>query len=645
MPPASSQEQGAAAEARSARTIVAGTAGHVDHGKSTLVKALTGTDPDRLNEERERAMTIDLGFAWLPLSNRTSVSIVDVPGHERFIKNMLAGVGGIDVAILVIAADEGPMPQTTEHLAILDLLDVQHGIVVLTKRDLVDDDWLELVREETRERLIGTSLADAAIIAVDSLSRSGLDELVAEIERLADEVPGQVTGGRPRLPVDRSFTVAGFGTVVTGTLTGSVLEIGQEVEIVPSGRRSRIRGLQSHGKKSDRALPGSRTAVNLTGIERDDIHRGDVLTTPGWLQPTTMLDARLRVVADAPEPLEQNEPIDIFIGAAESPAHLTLLDNERLAPGAEGWVQIRLDQPIAAVAGDHFIIRRASPSQTLGGGRVIDPHPRRHRRFRTEVLHDLETRATGTPEERFVQALAEGPLELRAIAERLSIDVETARGMIGSIRDLVVPLGEGDNSALPPNRYLAQAVFVDAQRGIVMGLLKEYHRRAPLRRGMPREDIKSRLNAKGRAADALLATLAADGSVSDLGSLLALPEHEISLTADQQRQVDAYRAALTAEPISPPAPDAFGISPDLLAAMVELGYAVRVADGVVYGTGELTAIEARVKEILDTNGSITLAEFRDVFGTSRKYAQAVLEYLDRQRITRRVGDARVRGSG
>ncbi|MCC6935671.1 MAG: selenocysteine-specific translation elongation factor [Thermomicrobiales bacterium] len=645
MPPASSQEQGAAAEARSSRTIVAGTAGHVDHGKSTLVKALTGTDPDRLNEERERAMTIDLGFAWLPLSNGTSVSIVDVPGHERFIKNMLAGVGGIDVAILVIAADEGPMPQTTEHLAILDLLDVQHGIVVLTKRDLVDDDWLELVREETRERLIGTSLADAAIIAVDSLSRSGLDELVAEIERLADEVPGQVTGGRPRLPVDRSFTVAGFGTVVTGTLTGSVLEIGQEVEIVPSGRRSRIRGLQSHGKKSDRALPGSRTAVNLTGIERDDIHRGDVLTTPGWLQPTTMLDARLRVVADAPEPLEQNEPIDIFIGAAESPAHLTLLDNERLAPGAEGWVQIRLDQPIAAVAGDHFIIRRASPSQTLGGGRVIDPHPRRHRRFRTEVLHDLETRATGTPEERFVQALAEGPLELRAIAERLSIDVETARGMIGSIRDLVVPLGEGDNSALPPNRYLAQAVFVDAQRGIVMGLLKEYHRRAPLRRGMPREDIKSRLNAKGRAADALLATLAADGSVSDLGSLLALPEHEISLTADQQRQVDAYRAALTAEPISPPAPDAFGISPDLLAAMVELGYAVRVADGVVYGTGELTAIEARVKEILDTNGSITLAEFRDVFGTSRKYAQAVLEYLDRQRITRRVGDARVRGSG
>ena len=645
MPPASSQEQGAAAEARSARTIVAGTAGHVDHGKSTLVKALTGTDPDRLNEERERAMTIDLGFAWLPLSNGTSVSIVDVPGHERFIKNMLAGVGGIDVAILVIAADEGPMPQTTEHLAILDLLDVQHGIVVLTKRDLVDDDWLELVREETRERLIGTSLADAAIIAVDSLSRSGLDELVAEIERLADEVPGQVTGGRPRLPVDRSFTVAGFGTVVTGTLTGSVLEIGQEVEIVPSGRRSRIRGLQSHGKKSDRALPGSRTAVNLTGIERDDIHRGDVLTTPGWLQPTTMLDARLRVVADAPEPLEQNEPIDIFIGAAESPAHLTLLDSERLAPGAEGWVQIRLDQPIAAVAGDHFIIRRASPSQTLGGGRVIDPHPRRHRRFRTEVLHDLETRATGTPEERFVQALAEGPLELRAIAERLSIDVETARGMIGSIRDLVVPLGEGDDSALPPNRYLAQAVFVDAQRGIVMGLLKEYHRRAPLRRGMPREDIKSRLNAKGRAADALLATLAADGCVSDLGSLLALPEHEISLTADQQRQVDAYRAALTAEPISPPAPDAFGISPDLLAAMVELGYAVRVADGVVYGTGELTAIEARVKEILDTNGSITLAEFRDVFGTSRKYAQAVLEYLDRQRITRRVGDARVRGSG
>lgn len=645
MPPASSRAQDATAETQSPRTIVAGTAGHVDHGKSTLVKALTGTDPDRLNEERERAMTIDLGFAWLPLPSGTSVSIVDVPGHERFIKNMLAGVGGIDLAMLVIAADEGPMPQTTEHLAILDLLDVQHGIVVLTKRDLIDDDWLELIREETHERLIGTSLAEAPIVAVDSLSRSGLDDLVAEIERLSAEVPGQVTGTRPRLPIDRSFTVAGFGTVVTGTLTGSVLDIGQEVEIVPSGRRSRIRGLQSHGKKADRALPGSRTAVNLTGIERDDIHRGDVLTTPGWLQPTTMLDARLRVVADAPEPLEQNEPIDIFIGAAESPAHLTLLDTERLAPGAEGWVQVRLDQPVAAVAGDHFIIRRASPSQTLGGGRIIDPHPRRHRRFRSEVLHDLETRATGTPEERFVQALADGPLELRAIVERLGVDLDSARAIVAVIRDLVIPLGDGDDSTLPPNRFLAQTAFVDAQRENVVKLLTDYHRRVPLRRGMPREDIKSRLGAKGRAADALLATLTADGSIDDLGSLLAMPEHQIALSPDQQRQVDAYRAALAAEPISPPGPDAFDISADLLAAMAELGYVVRVADGVVYRTDDLAAIEARVREVLDANGSITLAEFRDVFGTSRKYAQAVLEYFDRQRVTRRVGDARVRGSG
>ncbi len=640
----SNRTQDSAAGTPADRTIVAGTAGHVDHGKSTLVRALTGIDPDRLREEREREMTIDLGFAWLALPGGTSLSVVDVPGHERFIKNMLAGVGGIDIALLVIAADEGPMPQTAEHLAILDLLDIEHGIVVLTKRDTVDAEWLELVTEETRDRLAGTTLADAPIVAVDSISRAGLDDLIATLDTLAGALPGRPAAGRARLPVDRSFTVAGFGTVVTGTLSGGALEVGQEVEVVPGGLRSRIRGLQSHGRKTERAMPGSRTAVNLTGVEREAIRRGDVLATPGWLRPTVLLDARLRVVADAPEPLEQNEPVDVFVGAAEAPGHLTLLDAERLAPGAEGWVQIRLDQPIAAVAGDHFIVRRASPSQTLGGGRVVDTQPRRHRRFRAEVLHDLETRASGTAEERFVQVLGDGPLELRALADRLSIDLDAARAAAATLGDLVVPLGAGDDTVLAPNRLVARREQLESERHVVARLLDEYHRRWPMRRGMPREDVRSRLTARGRAADALLQTLAAEGSIIDHGSLVAATGHEITLSADQQRQADAYRAALAAEPISPPAPEAFGIDADLLAAMVELGQAVRIAEGVVYGVDVMAGIERRVREILDERGSITLAEFRDEFGTSRKYAQAVLEYLDQQRVTRRVGDARVRGT-
>lgn len=628
----------------SASTVVAGTAGHVDHGKSSLVRALTGIDPDRLREEREREMTIDLGFAWLGLPGGLSLSVIDVPGHERFIKNMLAGVGGIDLALLVIAADEGPMPQTAEHLAILDLLDIQHGIVVLTKRDLVDAEWLELVTEETRERLAGASLADAPIVAVDSLSRAGLDNLIAQIDQLASALPVRSTAGRPRLPVDRAFTVAGFGTVVTGTLSGGPLEVGQEIELAPGGIRSRIRGLQSHGRKTNRALPGSRTAVNLTGVDREAVHRGDVLTTPGWLRPTALLDARLRVVADAPAPLEQNEPIDVFVGAAESSGHLTLLDTEHLSPGADGWVQIRLDQPIAAVAGDHFIIRRASPSQTLGGGRIVDTQPRRHRRFRNDVLQNLETRSTGTTEERLVQLLADGPIELRTLAERLSIDLDSARSSVASVDDLVAPLGPGDDVPLAPNRLIIRRDRLESERLSIVNLLHDYHRRWPLRRGMPREEIKSRITIRGRAADALLQSLAAEFSIADLGSLIALPDHQIALSQDQQRRAGAYLAALAAEPVSPPAPDAFGVDPDLLAAMAELGQVVRIADGVVYGVDELAQIERQVREIIDERESITLAEFRDVFGTSRKYAQAVLEYFDQQRVTRRVGDARVRGT-
>ncbi len=628
-------------------TWVVGTAGHVDHGKSTLVKALTGTDPDRLREEREREMTIDLGFAWLELPGEMSVSVVDVPGHERFIKNMLAGVGGVDAALLVIAADEGPMPQTAEHLAILDLLEVERGLIVLTKRDLVDDEWLELVTEETRERLAGTALAAAPIIAVSSTTGAGLDELKAELSRILSTMPERIDTGKPRLPIDRAFTVAGFGTVVTGTLLGGALEVGQEVELLPDGVRARVRGIQSHGRKTERGLPGARTAVNLSGIERDAIARGDVLTTPGWLEPTTILDARLRLVPDAPGPLEQNDPIDIFIGAAEAIGNVTLLDAERLMPGEDGWVQFRLTQAIATIAGDRFIIRQPSPSLTIGGGKVIDPHPRRHRRFRSEVIQALETKATGTPAERMLEVLAAGPAELRAIGERLELDLNETRSLVSDAvqsGDLLV-LGTGTAELLAPNRLVARADWVERGAASVVKLLSDFHRRQPLRRGMPREEVKSRVNLSGRASDAFMQTIVARGIVADLGSLLALPGHQIRLTDQQQAAADRFVAALAENPNSPPAADGFGIGPDLLAAMADLGQIVRLPDNIVFGTSQLAEIQHETLRLIDEHGSLTLAQFRDHFGSSRKYAQAVLEYFDQQRVTRRVGDTRVRGSG
>src|SRR3954447_12483634 len=335
---------------------VIGTAGHVDHGKSTLVLALTGIDPDRLQEEKAREMTIDLGFAWLTLPSGREVSVVDVPGHERFIKNMLAGVGGLDAALLIIAADEGPMPQTEEHLDILHLLGITKGIVALTKRDLVDDEWLDLMQEEVRERLLGTRLEGAPIVPVSARTGQGLDDLRAELDRLLQDTPPRADRGRPRLPIDRAFTISGFGTVVTGTLTDGSLRVGQEVEVVPSdGLRGRIRGLQSHKHKVESIGPGNRVAVNITGVDVDDLSRGMVLANPGWLEPTNRLDIYLNLVSDALAPIEQNQLLDFFTGSAETPARITLRDADRLEPGQSGWAQLRLRDPIAVAKGDRYI--------------------------------------------------------------------------------------------------------------------------------------------------------------------------------------------------------------------------------------------------------------------------------------------------
>ncbi len=392
------------------RAYVVGTAGHVDHGKSTLVRALTGIDPDRLAEEKAREMTIDLGFAWLTLPSGQSISIVDVPGHERFIKNMLAGVGGIDAALLVVAADEGPMPQTREHLAILDLLGIDRGLIVLTKADTVDEDFRELAIEATREAVQGTTLADAPIITTAATTGQGLVALKAALDALLADTPPRTAHGRPRLPVDRAFTISGFGTVVTGTLLDGTLTAGQEVELLPRGIRGRVRGVQTHLSKVTLALPGSRTAVNISGVAVEDVRRGDVLTPPGWLVPTHLLDVRLRMTANAPT-LAQNDAVDLFVGASEVQGRVTLLDADRLDAGDEGWVQLRLAEPVAVVRGDRFILRRPSPSETIGGGTIADTAPRRHRRFHAATIERLESLKRGTPHDLARQLLASGPRE------------------------------------------------------------------------------------------------------------------------------------------------------------------------------------------------------------------------------------------
>jgi selenocysteine-specific elongation factor len=609
---------------------VLGTAGHVDHGKSTLVKALTGIDPDRWEEEQRREMTIDLGFAWLTLPSGRSVSIVDVPGHERFIKNMLAGVGGYDAALLVVAADEAVMPQTAEHLAILDLLGLSRGLVVLSKADTVDAEWLALVAEEVRERLQGTTLADAPLVAVSARTGQGLDALRGAIDALLDTTPSRtVERDFPRLSIDRAFTIGGFGAVVTGTLAGGPLHVGDELEVLPQGSPARVRGLQTHQRKVEQALPGTRVAVNLAGISHNAITRGDLLAPPGRVRPTDVLDARLRLAAGAPV-MRQNDRLELFVGAAEASCRVTLLDREELGPGEEGWVQIRLAKPLAAVRGDRYILRLPSPSTTVGGGRVIEPHPARHRRFRAEVLAGLEALARGTPEDLLLRVLADGKIHPLPAAIRASgMPAETAHAAIATL--------VRDGRVVRSLDHLAATSAWQASVEALHTVLAGYHRRFPLRSWMPREELRSRLKLSGPALDALLAGVTEVAEAGENGARLV--GHRPRPSTEQERQLRRFLAELAAAPYSPPAPDLDG---ELLGMLVEQGDLTRIAPDLLFLSDAYRQMVAWVQEQVRNDGSLTLAQFRDRFGSSRKYAQAVLEHLDERKITRRVGDARIR---
>jgi len=631
---------------------VIGTAGHVDHGKSTLVEALTGINPDRLAEEQRRQMTIDLGFAWLTLPSGKTISIVDVPGHERFIKNMLAGVGGIDAALLVVAADEGLMPQTEEHLHILDLLEVQHGVVVLTKRDLVDDEWLELVSAEVRERLAPTALRAAPIVSVSARTGAGLDDLKHALDALLLETPSRtVGGGVPRLPVDRAFTVGGFGTVVTGTLLDGPLAVGDEVELQPGRLAGRVRGLQTHGARAERALPGTRVAINISGVALDALRRGDVVSYPGAIQPTPLIDLKLRLVAGAPRPLEQNDALDLFVGTSEVACHVTLLASEEIRPGDEGWAQLRLERPVAVMRGDRCIVRIPSPSLTIGGGRIVDAHPRRHRRFRGEVIAALETLQRGTPAELLAQTPGvEAPIEWAKLRQQSGLPLETAEVALeealrlGMLRRLDLHV-DGDES-----RPVTGDTLLLGQQGwrrlsdLITTSLDAFHQRNPLRAGMPREELKSKTGIRSpRAFNELLARLQDEGLVVATELAVRKPSFVPRLSSAQRAAVDTLLRDFAAAPFSPPTrPEWESIGPDLIGYLLEGGQLVRVSPDVLFsGEGYAKLVEWTLR-LLDDGGEVTVATLRDRFSTSRKYALAFLEHLDERKITRRIGDVRVK---
>jgi selenocysteine-specific elongation factor len=624
----------------------------VDHGKSTLIQALTGIDPDRLEEEKTRGMTIDLGFAWLTLPSGQEVSIVDVPGHERFIKNMLAGVGGIDIALLVVAADEGVMPQTREHLAILDLLAVSTGVVAITKRDLVDSDWLDLVLAETAEVLAPTSLRGAPLLPVSSASGEGLTELAVELDRqLAHERQRRQTGW-PRLPVDRVFTMPGFGTVVTGTLVDGTLHVGQEIELQPSGRRARIRGLQSHRSQIDQAPAGTRVAANLVGLSVEDVDRGEVLTSPGWLAPTRAVDAQVRIVADSPRPLVHNAQVSFHSGSAEALGRVTLLDAQELPAGETGWAHLRLDRPLALTRGDPFIIRLPAANLTIGGGTVVEEHARRHRRFQERVLTQLAVLERGSPGEQALQALqAKEPTELRQLAARLGQPPDEIRPVLnelltkGEVVALPPARGDAENDALAPTSLLISAAGWKHLTSLASETARAHHEQHPLRRGVPREELRARLTLDGPAYARVERRLLADDTLCEDGPFLRRPDHEPRLTEADERRAAALLFELRAAGVAPPARGDLRarhqVSDDLIQHLIHRGDLEEVSPDLLYAREAWNSVSTQIVDLLRQQGHITVAEVRDLSGTSRKYALALLEHLDAQNITRRVGDERV----
>ena len=617
---------------------VIGTAGHVDHGKSTLVKALTGIDPDRFPEEKAREMTIDLGFAWMELPSGREVSIVDVPGHERFIKNMLAGVGAIDLALLIVAADESVMPQTREHLAILDILQITRGLVVVTKTDLVDEELVELVKAEVEDTLQGTSFEGCPMVGVSAYTSDGLDELKETMDRILDETNARQDLGRPRLSVDRCFTISGFGTVVTGTLIDGTLTVGQEIELAGSGQRARVRGLQSHKTKIDSSDPGVRLAVNLSGLSKDEVERGEILTIPGWLKPTYRLDARLRMVKNAPNPLKHNQGVTFHLFTSESSARVRLLDADRLTAGQEGWVQLLLNDPLPVVKGDFFVIR--SSEDTLGGGQIVDPNPRRrYRRFDDDVVERLLTLDQGTGGDIIISVAEQwGPCDLTTLSQRTNLSREEVAERVVQLTEEgdLVSLGDfgGDPDAVV---YSAQGWAILKSK--VASALQLYHTQYPLRHGVPAQEIRSRLDLSQPVYQRALVKLVKEQVVVDERQSLRLPDHEITLTPKMEEEASAYLQSLQKDPYSPSSD--LKVSSELLSVLIDQGKVVRVTDGVIFDASAYREMTERIVQHLKDEGNITVAEARTMFDTSRKYILPLLEHMDQQQITRRTGDERV----
>ena len=634
--------------------IIIGTAGHIDHGKTSLVRSLTGFDTDRLKEEKERGITIELGFAPLTLPSGLRVGLVDVPGHERFVRNMVAGATGIDLVLLVIAADEGVMPQTREHLDICRLLETRGGMVVLTKVDMVEPDWLEMVTEDVREYLSETFLRDAPIIPFSAVDGTGKEELLRAVDEAAMLVPGKNLDGVFRLPVDRVFSMKGFGTVVTGTLISGKVALGEEVNFFPEGRRAKVRGIQVHGEQVRESSAGTRTALNLQGIEKGQIRRGETAAHAGSLIPTYLLDAHIRLLSSAPRPLKNRSRVRFHLYTSEIMARVVLLEKEALDPGQEALAQVHLEASAVAQPGDRFVLRSYSPITTIGGGVVLDPAPAKHRRGRQTVIAHLTRLQTDDPGKR-MEALLDEAGDYGGTAGVIGIRAGVSvPGAIGLLRDLeaegkAVLIGDGAGA------LAYSSTSFDGLKDRLVKVLDVFHQAHPLKKGMGREELRMKFASMlpDRPYKNLLSALGEKDVIGVEGNTVFLRGHTAAFTPEQEELAKRAALILDASGLSTPfVPDLAGdLAVDIghlkavLGLMSERGDAVRVKDDFYIHPDANRTLMEKVDSYFASNAELSMKGFREIADTSRKWMIPLLEYLDRMQVTMRKGDVRIKRGG
>lgn len=634
------------------QNVIVGTAGHVDHGKTCLIKALSGIDTDRLKEEKKRGITIELGFANLIDTDGVHIGIIDVPGHEKFVKNMLAGIGGIDLVLLVVALDEGVMPQTVEHFEILKMLQIRQGIVVLTKSDTVDSDWADMVEEDVRELIKGSFLEQAELIRVSSYTGENIDVLRQKIVTMAKQA-GKRREEKElfRLPIDRVFTMEGFGTVVTGTLVEGMCEAGEEVMVYPQERLLKIRGVQSHGQKEEKASAGQRTAINLASIKKEELSRGQVLAYPGSLVNSTMVDATLRLFDSTQRKLKNGDRVHLSYGSAQAIGKVILLDCEVVEAGQEALVQIRFDDPICVKRNDKFIIRFYSPVETFGGGTILNPAADKHKRGQEDIIESLRLKKTGTDMEILEQMVNEESRrfpEAKDLAAWMDLTVSEAEKMLDTLRNKKKILHLNDGS------FVGKAYWEKVSE-LANQVLAHFHRENPIVEGMDREELKSRLAERmhlksGKKAEALMAELEKRKVITIQGSIVSVAGFTVSYSDEASQMMTDMENIYKKAGIEVPSTDELvGAYKDrkqarqVLSELTKKGILVKAGTGVLMHKEHWDRALSVLRDHLASHPQITLGEFRDLLGTSRKYAVMLLETYDQMKITKKIGDARVLG--